>query len=194
MSQHVIALDQGTTSSRAIIFDVNGKIVSLSQHPFAQIYPQPGWVEHDPEEIWQNTLAVARAVTEKAGIDKEEIAALGLSNQRETSVCWDRRFRCVFCYILLVQRVPNHFCDALAVEAVVIEHLPGIAGDHRGIRQGQVDDPLGIIGTDHLGHHGAQAAKGRVLFHGDDQLLAPSGAEQTFSVQGLDAVHIQYRG
>ncbi len=89
--QYVLALDQGTTSSRAILFDRAGRLCAVSQQPFAQSYPQPGWVEQDAGEIWQSQLAVARAVLRDNGIDAGQIAALGIANQRETTVLWDRR-------------------------------------------------------------------------------------------------------
>ncbi|MGI6365275.1 MAG: glycerol kinase GlpK [Bacillota bacterium] len=85
-----MALDQGTTSSRAILFDHSGNIVSMAQKEFAQHYPKPGWVEHDPMEIWGTQSGVAREAIEKAGISPREIAALGITNQRETTVVWDR--------------------------------------------------------------------------------------------------------
>jgi glycerol kinase len=90
MAEYVLALDQGTTSSRAIVFDHAGKIVSAAQEEFTQIYPQPGWVEHDPEEIWQTQLDTARRALEKAGIQAVDLAAVGITNQRETTVVWDR--------------------------------------------------------------------------------------------------------
>jgi len=89
--QYVLALDQGTTSSRAILFDRAGRLCAVSQQPFAQSYPQPGWVEQDAEEIWQSQLAVARAVLRDNGIGAGQIAALGIANQRETTVLWDRQ-------------------------------------------------------------------------------------------------------
>ncbi len=88
--RYVMALDQGTTSSRAILFDHSGNIVSMAQKEFAQHYPKPGWVEHDPMEIWGTQSGVAREAIEKAGISPREIAALGITNQRETTVVWDR--------------------------------------------------------------------------------------------------------
>lgn len=91
MKRYILSIDQSTQGTKALMFDSRGALLCRADKPHSQIIDDHGWVEHDPEEIWQNTLAVARAVTEKAGIDKEEIAALGLSNQRETSVCWDRR-------------------------------------------------------------------------------------------------------
>ena len=88
---YILALDQGTTSSRAIIFDRQGAIVSLAQKEFRQIYPQPGWVEHDPEEIWSTQVAVATEAIVQARLTPKDIAAIGITNQRETTVLWDRR-------------------------------------------------------------------------------------------------------
>jgi glycerol kinase len=84
---HLLALDQGTTSSRAIVFDDGGRIVAVAQKEFTQHFPQPGWVEHDANEIWETQLEVARAAIDEAGV---EIAGLGITNQRETTVVWDR--------------------------------------------------------------------------------------------------------
>ncbi|MCB1228904.1 MAG: glycerol kinase GlpK [Verrucomicrobiae bacterium] len=89
--RHVLALDQGTTSSRAIVFDERGQIVSLAQREFRQIFPKPGWVEHDPEEIWESQLATAREALEKSGLSVSEIAGIGITNQRETTLIWDRK-------------------------------------------------------------------------------------------------------
>jgi glycerol kinase len=86
----VLALDQGTTSSRSILFDRNGRIVAAAQQEFPQIYPQPGWVEHDPEAIWRTQVETAREVLDKAGIQADRVAAIGITNQRETTVVWDR--------------------------------------------------------------------------------------------------------
>jgi glycerol kinase len=90
MTEYVLALDQGTTSSRAILFDRNGKIVNTAQREFSQIYPQPGWVEHDPDEIWDSQLATARQTLAGAGLTGAQLAAIGITNQRETTVVWDR--------------------------------------------------------------------------------------------------------
>jgi len=87
---HVLALDQGTTSSRALVFDRQGRIVGVSQHEFTQHYPQPGWVEHDADEIWQTTLQATREALAQAGVTSTDIAAIGITNQRETTVLWDR--------------------------------------------------------------------------------------------------------
>src|SRR4051794_34075276 len=85
----ILALDQGTTSSRAIVFDHKGAIVALAQKEFRQIYPQAGWVEHDPREIWISQLDTALAALTKAGLRAADIAAIGITNQRETTVLWD---------------------------------------------------------------------------------------------------------
>src|SRR4051794_30645088 len=87
---HILALDQGTTSSRAIVFDAAGSVVAMAQREFRQIFPRPGWVEHDPIEIWESQLAVAREALAGAGLAARDIAALGITNQRETTVVWDR--------------------------------------------------------------------------------------------------------
>lgn len=88
--KYILSLDQGTTSSRAIIFDKKGSIVKVAQKEFTQTYPKPGWVEHDPMEIWGTQSGVAREVLETAGISPQEIAAIGITNQRETVVVWDK--------------------------------------------------------------------------------------------------------
>lgn len=90
MSRFVMALDQGTTSSRAILFDADGAIVAIDQHEFTQHFPKPGWVEHDADEIWQSQLRAGRGVLEKAGASGADVAAIGITNQRETAVVWDR--------------------------------------------------------------------------------------------------------
>lgn len=90
MEKFILAIDQGTTSSRAIIFDKSGNINSIAQKEFTQFYPQPGWVEHDANEIWSSQVSVVTEVIAKAGLRAEAIAAIGITNQRETTVIWDR--------------------------------------------------------------------------------------------------------
>ena len=90
MADYILALDQGTTSSRAILFDRSGRIAKVAQEEFAQIYPQPGWVEHDPESIWGTQLGTARRVLAASGASVGQLAAIGITNQRETTVIWDR--------------------------------------------------------------------------------------------------------
>ena len=89
--KYILSLDQGTTSSRAILFNESGEMMSSAQKEFKQYYPQPGWVEHDPAEIWNTQLEVARAAIEKSGISAEDVAAIGITNQRETTILWDKR-------------------------------------------------------------------------------------------------------
>src|SRR3712207_1186718 len=90
MTRYILALDQGTTSSRAIVFRDDGGIVATAQQEFTQLFPQPGWVEHDPEEIWRSQRVAARAAIRAAGIDPTAIAGVGIANQRETVLLWER--------------------------------------------------------------------------------------------------------
>ena len=110
----ILALDQGTTSSRAIVFDASGAIRAVAQKEFAQIFPQPGWVEHDPEEIWATQLAVAHEAMARAGIEARDVAAIGITNQRETTVVWDRVTGRPVCNAIVWQdRRTAAACDAL---------------------------------------------------------------------------------
>jgi len=87
---HLLALDQGTSSSRSIVFDAQGRIVAMAQRELRQIYPQPGWVEHDPKDIWATQLATAKEALAKAGLRADQIASIGITNQRETTLLWNR--------------------------------------------------------------------------------------------------------
>src|SRR5215813_8289924 len=87
---YLLAIDQGTTSTRSMLFDAALVPVAVAQQEFTQIYPQPGWVEHDPEEIWSTTVATARAAIAKAGVTPSDIAGIGITNQRETAIVWER--------------------------------------------------------------------------------------------------------
>ena len=91
MSHYILALDQGTTSSRSLIFDKQGNIISSAQKEFKQIYPQPGWVEHDAEEIWSTQFGTMAETVAKAKITMKQIAGIGITNQRETTVVWERK-------------------------------------------------------------------------------------------------------
>src|SRR5205809_854516 len=114
MAKYVLALDQGTTSSRAIVFNHEGLIVTSAQQEFPQIYPSPGLVEHDPEAIWSSQLAVAQEAMKKAGATASDIAAIGITNQRETTVVWDKNTgRPVFNAIVWQSRLTVPICDAL---------------------------------------------------------------------------------
>ena len=117
MKKYILALDQGTTSSRAIIFDHDGKPVSSSQKEFTQIYPQPGWVEHNPEEIWSSQAGVAFDALLKAGIDSKDLSAIGITNQRETTIVWDRTTgKPVYNAIVWQDRRTAGYCDQLKAE------------------------------------------------------------------------------
>lgn len=115
--KYILALDQGTTSSRAILFDENGQIVKMAQKEFAQIYPKAGWVEHDPMEIWGTQSGVAREVLETAGVSPFDIAAIGITNQRETTIVWDKRTgKPVYNAIVWQCRRTSDTCDILKSE------------------------------------------------------------------------------
>ena len=90
MTRHVLAIDQGTTSSRAVVFRADGTIAAIAQQEFPQHFPQSGWVEHDPEDLWRTALATGREAIAKAGLAAPDIAAIGIANQRETTLVWDR--------------------------------------------------------------------------------------------------------
>lgn len=110
----ILAIDQGTTSSRAILFDRNLAVQSIAQHEFAQIFPASGWVEHDPEAIWNSTIAMCRAVLEKSGTSAADIAAIGITNQRETTVVWDKTTgRAVYNAIVWQDRRTADYCASL---------------------------------------------------------------------------------
>lgn len=113
-AQYILSFDQGTTSSRAILFDSKGKIVKIAQKEFTQYFPQPGWVEHDAMEIWQSQIDVAREVVAAANIMPEQIAAIGITNQRETTVVWDRKTgRPIYRAIVWQDRRTAYICDEL---------------------------------------------------------------------------------
>src|SRR5687768_10954815 len=113
-SKYVLALDQGTTSSRAIVFDRSGKAVASAQQEFPQIFPGPGHVEHDPEAIWSSQLQTAKDAIAKAGVSATDIAAIGVTNQRETTVLWDKATgKPVANAIVWQSRVTAPICDQL---------------------------------------------------------------------------------
>ena len=110
--QFVVALDQGTTSSRAIVLDRNANVVTIAQREFAQIYPQPSWVEHDPMEIWATQSGVFVEALAQAGITNEQVAAIGITNQRETAIVWDKLTgRPIYNAIVWQSRQSTPICD-----------------------------------------------------------------------------------
>jgi glycerol kinase len=129
---HILALDQGTTSSRAIVFDRAGSIVSVAQKEFPQIFPKPGWVEHDPRDIWSSQAGVAAEALTKAGLAAADVAGIGITNQRETTVVWDRATGEPICNAIVWQdRRTAPACDRLRARKLerVIRRKTGLVID-----------------------------------------------------------------
>ena len=125
-------VDQGTTSSRAILFDHRGRVQAVCQREFQQIFPQSGWVEHDANEIWDSQKAVAQAVLRKGGLKAGDIAAIGITNQRETTILWDRKTGIpVHNAIVWQDRRTAGFCDSLkkAGHAELVQQKTGLVID-----------------------------------------------------------------
>ena len=119
MGKYIMALDAGTTSNRAILFDKSGRIVSVAQREFTQIYPKPGWVEHDANEIWSSMLGVAVETMAKAGASPEDIAGIGITNQRETTIVWDKETgEPVYNAIVWQCRRTAEYCDSLKAKGL----------------------------------------------------------------------------
>jgi glycerol kinase len=132
MEKYILSLDQGTTSSRAIVFNKAGGIVAVAQKEFTQIYPQPGWVEHDAREIWSTQAAVAAEVVIKADLKSIDIAAIGITNQRETTVVWDRATGTPIYHAIVWQdRRTAEVCDALRAKGAdkIIQQKTGLVLD-----------------------------------------------------------------
>ena len=111
---YIMALDAGTTSNRCILFNKAGEICSVAQKEFAQYYPRPGWVEHDANEIWATQLGVALSAMNKVGARAEDIAAIGITNQRETTIVWDKETGEPICHAIVWQcRRTSEYCDEL---------------------------------------------------------------------------------
>src|SRR5664279_679072 len=114
MKEFILAFDQGTTSSRAIVFNRDGIAEASAQKEFTQFYPKPGWVEHDPEEIWSTQAGVALEAITRAGLESTNIAAIGITNQRETTIVWNRKTgKPVYNAIVWQDRRTSDFCDQL---------------------------------------------------------------------------------
>jgi glycerol kinase len=165
---YLLALDQGTTSSRAIVFRDDAAIVGLAQREFTQLYPQPGWVEHDPREIWATQVAVAIQALGEAGLAPSRIAALGVTNQRETTIVWDRRTgEPVYNAIVWQDRRTADFCAQLKAAGVETEVQR---------RTGLLLDPY-FSGTklrwilDHIAGARARAERGELAFGTVDSWL-----------------------
>jgi len=165
---YILALDQGTTSSRAILFDEAGGIASVAQHEFEQFYPQPGWVEHDPMEILSSQLSCAVEALGKAGARPRDVAAIGITNQRETVVVWDRATgKPIHPAIVWQDRRTAAVCESLRASG---------AGDDVSSRTGLVLDPY-FSGTklawilDHVPGARARADRGELAFGTVDSWL-----------------------
>lgn len=132
MSKYILSFDQGTTSSRAIVFDKKGATVSVAQKEFTQIFPRPGWVEHDANEIWSTQLGVATEAILKAGLTIHDIAGIGITNQRETAVVWNRKTsQPVYNAIVWQDRRTAGYCDELRKDgfSIVIKEKTGLVTD-----------------------------------------------------------------
>src|SRR6201986_3645390 len=158
---HVLAIDQGTTSSRAILFRQYISIAASAQHEFAQHFPASGWVEHEPEDIWTSTLATCREAMQKAGVTAKDIAAIGITNQRETTVVWDRvTGRAVHRAIVWRARRTAEMCARLQADG----HEPEVT-----VKTGLIVDPY-FSGTkiawilDHVPGARARAERGELMF------------------------------
>ena len=130
--KYVLALDQGTTSSRAVIFDGNGNNLAMTQHEFSQIFPKPGWVEHNAEEIWSNQIGTAAEVLAKASLSPAQISGIGITNQRETTVVWDiETGRPVYNAIVWQCRRTADYCEQLKAQGLekIIRQKTGLVVD-----------------------------------------------------------------
>ena len=136
MEKYLLALDQGTTSSRAIIFDKEGHIKAKAQKEFTQLFPQPGWVEHNPKEIWQSQSAVIVEAMTKMGITEESIAGIGITNQRETTIVWDAETgEPVYNAIVWQDRRTGEYCEKLKADLTLalVEECMAVAGKAVGV-------------------------------------------------------------
>lgn len=129
MTQHLLAIDQGTTSSRSIIFADDGSIVAMSQEEFSQHYPHDGWVEHKPDDIWNSVVNTLKNVFEKCDVSVEDIATLGITNQRETTIVWDRHTgEEVYPAIVWQDRRTAQMCSELSVDSELVEYIANTTG------------------------------------------------------------------
>ena len=132
MEKYIMALDAGTTSNRCILFNHKREIVSVAQKEFTQIFPEPGWVEHDAKEIWSTQLGVAVEAMSKAGVQADGIAAIGITNQRETTIVWDKKTgEPVYNAIVWQCRRTSGYCDDLKEKGLsgIIRQKTGLVID-----------------------------------------------------------------
>ena len=124
MTKYILSIDQGTTSSRAIIFDQSAQVISQAQEEFNQIFPQHAWVEHQPDDIWHSVLRTSQQAIEHAGISPSDIAAIGITNQRETTIIWDRKTgQPIYNAIVWQDRRTSRYCQNLIQQ----EHEPFVS-------------------------------------------------------------------
>ena len=129
MGQYILAIDQGTTSSRSIIFAPDGTIVAVSQQEFSQQYPKDGWVEHNPEEIWDSVTKTMRDVFEKCSLSPSDIASIGITNQRETTLVWDKNTGdAIYPAIVWQDRRTAEKCRSLNDDEALVDHITASTG------------------------------------------------------------------
>lgn len=122
--KYIVALDQGTTSSRAVLFDRNADIVDIAQREFTQIYPKPGWVEHDPMEIWATQSSVLTEVLAKTDVHPDEVSAIGITNQRETTIVWEKESgKPVYNAIVWQCRRTSDYCTGLKQDEEMVRYI-----------------------------------------------------------------------
>jgi glycerol kinase len=169
MSRYLLAIDQGTTSSRAIVFDLDGHIIASSQQEFPQIFPQDGWVEHDPEAIWSTTEETCRDAIKKASLQASDILSIGITNQRETTVVWDKETGTpIYNAIVWQDRRTADLCQKLKQEEGLVEKLTA--------KTGLLLDPYFSASKiawilDHVEGARARAEAGELLFGTIDSFL-----------------------
>ena len=168
MASHILVIDQGTTSTRSIVFDDSARRVAIAQAEFAQHYPAPGWVEHDPEDIWRDTLATARAAIDRSGVAPTAIAAIGITNQRETAVIWDRATgQPIHPAIVWQDRRGADLCQALKAEGV-----EGLVTERTGLLIDPYFSATKVAWLlDHIADARSRAERGELAFGTIDSFL-----------------------
>lgn len=162
MKKYVVALDQGTTSSRCILFDREQRMVGMAQKEFTQLYPQPGWVEHDPMEIYSSQYGVLSEVLAHTGVPAEEIAGIGITNQRETAILWDKETGRPICNAIVWQcRRTAELCEALKKDTAFVRHVQ----EHTGLLVDAYFSATKIRWMlDHIPGAREKARRGQLLF------------------------------
>ena len=130
MSKKIISIDQGTTSTRAVVFSDKGELIGFEQKEFAQIFPNDGWVEHNPEEIWQSVVQVLNESIKRFNLITSDIASIGITNQRETVVIWEKKTgKPIYNAIVWQDRRTSDFCDSLKDSQDLIQRKTGLTVD-----------------------------------------------------------------